>query len=147
MQKAQDRVKPILSFVYLLPCSSPGAVSTLHPNEILAGPILQLSLAGELEAMSLIEADGSRVLLQRPERMCAHVFHRIFQQLGTQALSLQDWLHEELFDLSAAHEDKAFYNAIVSDPDILQRIGIPLCYVGNLQLPKIEFVIEEDGIK
>ena len=68
--------------------------------------------------------------------MCAHVFHCIFQQLGPQALSLKNRLHEELFDLSAAHEDKAFYNAIVPDPDILQLIGISICNIGNLQLPK-----------
>ena len=31
--------------------------------------------------------------------------------------------------------------------DLLQRIGISICNIGNLQLPKIEFVIEEDGVK
>ena len=75
------------------------------------------------------------------------MFHRIFQQLGPQALSLKNRLHEEFFDLSILHEDESLYNAVIPDPDILQRIGIPLCYIGNLQLPKIEFVIEEDGIK
>ena len=79
--------------------------------------------------------------------MCAHVFHCIFQQLGTQALSLQDRFHEELFDLTILHEDESLYNAVIPDPDILQRIGIPLCYIGNLQLPKIEFITAENGIK
>ena len=31
--------------------------------------------------------------------------------------------------------------------DLRQRIGIPLCYIGNLQLPKIEFIAAENGIK
>ena len=31
--------------------------------------------------------------------------------------------------------------------DLRQRIGISICNIGNLQLPKIEFITAENGIK
>ena len=92
----------------------------LHLNEILTRSILQLPFVGQPEPMPLIEADGARVLLQSPQGLCAQVFHRIFQQPGPDAHSLKDRLHKELLHLAVFHENEAFHDTVIPDPDVLQ---------------------------
>ena len=100
-----------------------------------------------MESVLLVESDGPSVLLQSPQSMCAHMLHRIVQQLGTDPMSLQHRLYEELLHFGILDENEALHNTVIIDPDVFQGIGIPPGDRRHLQLPKLEFITAKNGIK
>ena len=118
--------------------------------EVFGRVFFQLFIFSEVESMPLIKPDGFRIFLQRPEVVYPAMLNHVFQQYRADGLSLQRRLNKELLHLGPLHPDKAFDNAVVIYPGVLQepRVGqIFLRFGGNLQDIKIKLVAFKDRVK